>query len=241
MGGLDRRAKGRSRRLHVRRSFRHPLRKLSTDYLHEAWERLSSALREYGLRPTDLSWGYINTFGSDHPDSPIVGTGWVSRDLADYVDARLGSRARDERYKYVGDRLSLESPALRLSDSYRSIRWDFPLEDFSTALRLVEHICLSEVTDWSPPYILKEHAHTGGHRLVEEDVRHPIFHEPIEPWVKVAQAINDDKQDELDAALKDARRAYPPLGYSIMLRGYKSFVEQPWERDDTYRVRLPDP
>lgn len=86
---------------------------------------------------------------------------------------------------------------------------------------------------------MHEHLHTGNLHHLRDGSRKPILSEPTEPWLKVAKAIFDDDQKKLDAGLEEACGSYPPLGYSIILRGFKSFLEQSWGEDEAYRVRLP--
>lgn len=119
------------------------LRRLSTDYIREAYERLSSALDEHRLRPNDLSWGSINTFGQMSPDNPIAGMGWVS-DKTMHLDSPW---TPDTQYVRLGDDLSSRSPALRFWDSYRSLKWNVSPEDFEMALRLLELCCLDEISN----------------------------------------------------------------------------------------------
>ena len=48
-----------------------------------------------------------------------------------------------------------------------------------------------------------------------------------EPWRKVAAAIEVGSQQHIELALAEAQAAYSPLGYSILIRGFKKYLSNP--------------
>jgi hypothetical protein len=45
-----------------------------------------------------------------------------------------------------------------------------------------------------------------------------------EPWRKFAMALEEGDQQPLNSALAEARSAYSPLGYHILVRGYTKYL-----------------
>jgi hypothetical protein len=189
------------------------LRSLSEDYLQAAWLRLDSALKRYQLRPGDISWGYFYRSDLRLPgavlDLPSDYFGWSSKELENF-DA-------DSRFGQIDEDLAQGSPSMRCVVTWKSVKWRIPPDDYAMGLRIVELISGLEPTDWAPDVVLQP----------GRDV--------TEPWVKVAQAIRDDDQQELDRALAEVKEAYTPTGYRMVVRGYGTYVY----RDDSLHVRLP--
>jgi len=181
------------------------LRYISVGYLREAWERLSTILAEYQMRPTDLSWGWLHsgeTYISDKKlASPSNYTGWISRELK-RVDL-------DSRYQAIDVALANGRPALRCAVSWRSLKWNIAPDDYLLGLRLVEALSTDEITDWAPAYLLQEADTTTG------------------AWIEIAQAIHILDQVALDRAIAHAHATYSPLGYQIVVCGFAAFLHQP--------------
>lgn len=200
--------------------FEQILRKISADYLREAWERLSIVLGRHRIeQPDDLSWGHMHAGETEVPgatgSAPSGFTGWTSRRLVRF----------DEHPKYarVDEELGAGTPKLRCAVTWRSSRWMIAPDDYGTALRLIEELWTGEPSGWAPVWLLGSLAD----RPEQEGA-----------WLKVARAIRDDDQWHLDQALAEARAQYSPLGYCILLRGFEGYVDN-WK--DNFAVRVPPP
>jgi hypothetical protein len=144
-------------------SFDTILRQLSEDYLRAAWQRLKEALDQYGVAPTDLSWGYLHSglthVPGFHVPSPSDYTGWTSEELWNFdEDSRSVKLDRDLRAGH---------PALLCAVTSRSLKWRIPPDDYALALTLIEALWTDEVSEWSPQWI----------------VQHP--EEADEPWRRI--------------------------------------------------------
>jgi hypothetical protein len=182
------------------------LRKLNIEYLENAWLQLLPILKRYQITPSDLSWGYL------HPsETHIAGTslfapnqylGWSSIDL--WLANREGQY--EDIYREIDNDLNQISPSIRYATTWRSVKWHIAPENFAKGLEIIEVQCTSEPSFWAPKPILQ------------------VGYDPTEPWVQVAQAMLGSDQQLLDHALDEARAAYTPLGYRILLRGYATYA-----------------
>ncbi len=164
--------------------------------------------------PEDISWGSL------HP-----GVATISRvvlaapgDFVGWTSPRLGDFDRDSRFEWVNEQLMGGSPVLRYGASYRSHKWRIAPDDAKRALRLVEALSTDEVTEWAPAVVLEHKAETG-------------------PWLDLAHAILAENQQEVDRAVAEAKAAYSPVGYRIVVRGYRAYLTQPGIESN---IRLPD-
>jgi hypothetical protein len=177
-------------------------RGIDADYLRGAWYRLGAVLSRHGIQAGDLSWGcmhpgetYIPGEGRDEPCRFI---GWTSRELASF-DA-------DAAYGAVDEALSRGSPVLRCAVTWRSVKWRIAGDD-ALGLRLFEALATDEPSEWSPDVVL----------ATERD--------ESEPWVRAALAVRAGDQRLLDEALASAARAYTPVGYRMVVRGYQAYAD----------------
>ncbi len=231
-------------------SFDLVLRHLSADYLSAAWGRLYSCLRRYGVGLDDLSWGWLHggetrIVGLEQP-APSDFTGWTTLRLDRF---RFDE---DPRFVQMDDELKVGSPALRCGCTWRSKKWNIAPDDFPLALHLIEALWTDEPTGWGPNTVLgdqerimnlwgkvsaakvegnvAEHdkywaqaqaAYTSPEYRLHDEAR------LSEPWRKVAAAIEVGSQQHIELALAEAQAAYSPLGYSILIRGFKKYLSNP--------------
>lgn len=219
------------------------LRHLSAEYLSAAWKRLHPVLSRYGVEPDNLSWGWLHNgetriSGLEQP-APSDFTGWttVHLDRIPFTDDALIAQLDKD--------LREGCPALRCAATWRSKRWMIAPDDFPLAMRLIHELWTDDSTEWSPHTILWGHKRvmdkfrgttvqareiytTDEDRLQDAEVL-------AEPWRKVAAAIEAADQPQLVRALAEARATYSPLGYSILLRGFRTYVQAA----DNVEVHLP--
>jgi hypothetical protein len=193
------------------------LRKLSVDYLQNAWQQLNAILRKYKVMPSDLSWAYLHPGETHVPGTfdfaPHQYLGWCSIDL--WLANREGQY--DDLYRKIDTKQKQVSPSVRYAITWRSVKWHIAPENFAKGLEIVEVMCTSEPSYWAPELILQ-----SGYDIAE-------------PWVQVAQAMLGPDQQLLDRALNEARASYTPLGYRIVLRGYATYAYG----DPAIRVQIP--
>lgn len=174
------------------------LRNISTEYLSQAWERLASILETNQIDADDLSWGFLHPGETYIPsittNSPLNFIGWTSRRLADFN--------RDSRYSRINEELKNGYPSLCCTVTWRSLKWRIAPDNYELALRLIEALCTDEISDWSPHVILE--AGEAENSL----------------WHKIAKAILDDHQQQLNQTLAQAKSLYSPLGFRIIARGF---------------------
>jgi hypothetical protein len=183
------------------------LRQLSADYLRDAWTHLAAVLRQHGVEPGSLSWGWFHPgetgISGITTSEPHQFVGWTSRELAYFYT--------EPRFAQMDDELKQMTPMLRCAASWRSLKWRIAPDDYPMALRLIEALCTDELSDWSPAWVLEHHAETE------------------EPWVKVSKALYNRDEHQVRNALAEARAVYTPLGYRIMRRAYAGAAEsQPY-------------
>lgn len=190
------------------------LRRLSETYLCDLWDRLRAALESFGIKVSDLSWGYMHSGETRVPGhgvlAPIDFVGWTSRQLATFD--------RDARYGDLDEALRSGQPALACAVTWRSLKWHIAPDSFALALRLIEALATDEATFWAPEWILGDVSNPG------------------EPWLKVAAAIRADCQRDVDDALAEASDAYTPLGYRVLVRGNMAYLALD---PDKHTVHLP--
>lgn len=177
------------------------LRNISEDYLQAAWVRLSAVLKRDSIICDDLSWGWMHpgeTWVRDNISSPYDFIGWTSCNLAEI--------GRTELYDRLDMELKVGEPSLRCTFTWRSFKWSIAPEDYQLALKLIEYLCTEEVSNWSPDFVLE--------KIVE----------PTEIWLKMAKAIRDNNQQWLDVMVNEARHAYSPIGFRIVIEGYKTYL-----------------
>lgn len=182
------------------------LQKISEDYLREAWSQLTIVLQRYQLQSFGLSWGWFHPGVSNTPglkeQAPHSYLGWSSLKLADFY--------LDERFTQINQELLALTPKLRCIVSSRSQKWRIEPTDYKLALRFIENMCTEDVTDWVPKFVLEDNQNV------------------INPWVNIARAILNEDQSQLDLALGEAKANYSSLGYQILVRGYKGYLEPRW-------------
>ncbi len=182
------------------------LRKLSAEYLQTAWQQLGTVLQRFHVTPSDLSWGYLHPGYTRVPGiirfAPHHFIGWSS------IELLLANHegVHDDLYREVDEELIKLSPIVRCAATYRSVKWHIAPENFAKGLEIVEVMCTSEPSSWAPERILRN------------------GHDRSEPWARVAEAVLQNDQLVLDRALNEARAAYTPLGYRIVLRGYATYA-----------------
>lgn len=196
------------------------LRNISEDYLQAAWTRLSAVLKQHRIIPNDLSWGWMHPGETGLPDadrvskdtsSPSDFIGWTSCDLSEIW--------RAEECDRLDMKLKVGEPSLRCTATWRSLKWSIAPEDYQLALKLIEYICTDEVSDWHPDVVLEKIA------------------EPTEIWRKIAEAIRNSNQQCLDVMVDEARHVYSPIGYRIVIQGYKTYLHR---GDYEGKVTLPE-
>lgn len=185
------------------------LRNISEDYLQAAWTRLSAVLKRHSIICDDLSWGWMHPGETGLPNadrvpkdtsSPSDFIGWTSCDLSEIW--------RTEECDRLDMELKVGEPSLRCTATWRSLKWSIAPEDYQLALKLIEYICTDEVSDWHPDVVLEKIA------------------EPTEIWRKIAEAIRDSNQHRLDVMVDEARHAYSPIGFRIVIQGYKTYLHR---------------
>jgi hypothetical protein len=190
------------------------LREISPDYLQAAWKQLDAGLTRQQLVIPDLAWGYLHSGLTDIPGieshAPSDFTGWSSQKLAYWTHRHWTTIYEDSQLGSLDDELGHGHPALRLAQTSESHQWRIAPGDGTLAIRLVEALWTDETSDWAPEWLLKEQVPNG------------------EPWLEIAQAIQDDDQCRLDWAAKIARQQYTPFGYRIMAHGYGQYLDQ-WQ------------
>lgn len=195
------------------------LRKLSEEYLAEAWSKLGFYLEKYQTKATDLSWGWAHpgetSLGNYTEkrlfDEPHYFIGWTSQELAEFY--------QENKYDLLDQDLKKLQPQLRCIATWRSLKWKIASTDFRLGLRLIEYLCIADLTNWSPNIVLAENRQTN------------------DLWLKVAKAYGRGDQIQLNLACHEAKAAYSPAGYRIVmlalasLNGYR--IEEP-------KLQIPD-
>jgi hypothetical protein len=179
------------------------LRNISVEYLQAAWDRVVSIISQYKIEAHDLTWGAFHP-GETHVSgrsehTPLDFIGWSSRELIN-IDQRPDFHQIDETLKNG-------LPSLRCVITWRSLKWRFASDNFALGLRLVEAWSTDEIAFWDPQYFIQDML--GSNEL----------------WRLMAKAIVDNDQKLLDDALKDARSTYSPIGYKIVVKGYRIFLK----------------
>jgi hypothetical protein len=195
------------------------LRNLSEEYLEKAWNRTHSLLKQHEVNPGDLTWAFFHGGETHVPGlrlrsslmSPGDYIGWSSRELYNFDYKGI--------YSQLDSDLRKEFPKIACIHTWRSLKWRIPPNHFAKALRLIEALCIDEATDWSLDHVLQE----GRSR--------------DEPWVKIAQALRNNDQRELDVTLEEAKATYTPIGYRVVLQGYTAYARH---GVDDIKVRLPN-
>lgn len=190
---------------------------IGIDYIRDAWLRLVRILSEYEIASEDLSWGILHP-GESHVsacrwDDPCRFIGWTSPQLMDF-DTHPQREA-------VEGALTRGLPRLGCGVTWRSLRWRIGGDEYALGLRLFEALATDEYTEWAPEVVLA------------------VPRDDSEAWVRVAHAVKDRDQVRLDQAFRDAARAYSPVGYRIVVRGYQAYADG-WELGLRFPV-LSDP
>lgn len=235
------------------------LRHLSADYLRASWNRLHPLLQRYGVEPDDLSWGWLHGGETRIPGlaqpAPSDFTGWTTLHLEHFC------RDDDPRGAQLDDALQAGTPALRCACVWRSKKWRIAPDDVPLALRLIDALWTDEPSVWSPLAILWDQerimdlwrraskALVGGNMAEHQRYvaqAQAAYTSPeyrlrdaarlAEPWRKVAAAIEAGSQQQLERTLAEAQAAYSPLGYGILIRGFKTYV---FHAADDVSVHLP--
>ena len=224
------------------------LHHLSEGYLRAAWERLSSILQRYAVVADGLTWGWLHGGVTEVPGmtlpAPSDFTGWTSPRLARFYE--------NSTFEQLDNDLRAASPVLRCACTYRAHYWRIAPDDFTTGLRLIEALWTDDPADWSPSSVLLDQQHllalnrqfgaayqrgdqVEADRFWAEEsaVRASVSPEYRltdsqglnEPWRKIARALHERDQQQLRNALAAAQRAYSPLGYRILLRGYANTLD----------------
>jgi hypothetical protein len=195
-------------------SFDTLLRRISVEYLGQAWSRLSGVLKKYRLQPDDLSWGSLHPGETSVPglmEAPSNFTGWTSLRLQHFFD--------EAYYAELDNELGHGTPSLRCATTWRSLKWRIAPDAYPIAMRLIEALWTDEYSEWAPAHVL--HA----------------SHQPNGPYIAIARAILGDDQQQLDRAVEDAHAQYSPVGYRIVIRGYRAYIQV---SSGNGAVRLPE-
>jgi len=197
------------------------LRKISTEYIEKAWTSLRPVLEKSNLLNDDLTWGWMHPGHSDVNEvnrwEPHRFLGVVSRDLPWKTRGQL---------EEVDKQTRTLTPPFAYSETHRAYKWNIHPGDSAHALRLVEMMCLGEVADWTPSWILSE---AIGQRAL---------------WHRLAEAIQSNDQNALDTLMGDANREYSEVGYRILRQGFQLYLSA-WadqvdeSGDAVVRVALP--
>ena len=189
------------------------LRNVSEDYLRAAWERLTRVLEQSRTVAKDLSWGWMHPGETgfrgetglrgegripEYPPNPSHFVGWTSCELSDIW--------RSDEDLPLDEALKFGEPCLRCTCTWRSLKWKIAPNNFSLALKLVESICVDDISDWHPDVLLGKVAN------------------PSELWLKFAVVIRENDQRSLNLLLERAEREYTSLGFRILVRGYTTYV-----------------
>ena len=191
------------------------LRKLSEQYLSEAWSQLVFYLEQYHVDPQDLSWGVPHPGETGIPgietSEPHHFIGWTSQKLARFYE--------EDKFSLLDEILSRQTPQLRCIATWRSLKWDIAPTNFRLALRLIEAICTEAEWCWNPTYALSTHKETNY------------------SWLKVVKAINEENQEQLNLALQEAKAEYSALGYRIVMHSIAYLIQHGMENS---MLQLPD-
>jgi len=178
------------------------LRTISAEYVQTAWTSLQPLLEKSNLLNDDLSWGWMHPGHSGvdevNPWEPHRFLGLVSRDLPWKTRGQL---------EEVDKQTRTLTPPFAYSETYRAYKWNIRPDDYAHALRLLEMMCLGEVADWTPSWILSEA--TG----------------PLTLWHRVAEAIQSHNQAKLDRLMEEVDQHYSEVGRRIVRRGFGSYID----------------
>ncbi len=179
-------------------------RSVGEDYVRDAWSHVSEVLDRQGMAANDLSWGAM------HPGVTVVaGGGREWRDPGRYLgwtSLLLYGFDADARWGAVDEELSRHSPQLRCAVTWRSHQWSIAGDEIALGLRLFEAMTTDDITVWSPSNIFA------------------VPRDESESWIRAAAAIRDGDQWRLDRALAEAGRIYSPIGYRIVVRGFRAYA-----------------
>jgi len=171
------------------------LRQISAEYLQSFCDRVNVAIRAFRLELPDLSWGIIHC-GTRIPKKPPSPKDFIG------LTSRLFYTVDDDVMQRINVALPQDSPAAYCMALWRSLKWRIAPDDYHLALQLIEALCTDELTEWVPANVLSSHPQAN------------------EPWVKLARAIRNDDQRQLDQAAHEAKDSYSRLGYRIVARAY---------------------
>jgi len=201
------------------------LRDLSPAYLGAAWNRLTACLNRHDLAFPDLSWGWLHPGEATIPghtvDAPSDFTGWTSLTFGRWSDWPLYRAAEDVRLQPIEQELGQGAPVLRITWTWRSKQWRIAIGNYPLALQLLDSIWTDEPSDWDPETLLGQP------------------HQAHEPRMRVAQAIVDGDQQQLDREVERAQQVYSPWGYHVMVRGFTGCVALQ-RRYDYLTLPMPD-
>ena len=179
-------------------------RGIGEDYVRDAWSHVCQVLGRHRMSVVDLSWGAM------HPGVTMVaGGGGDWRDPGRYLGWTswlLNKFDEDARWGAVDEELRHRSPQLRCAVTCRSHQWRIAGDEIALGLRLFEAVATDDITAWNPSHIFE------------------VLRDESEPWIRAAVAIRDVDQRRLDQALAEAGRIYSPIGYRVVVRGYRAYA-----------------
>jgi len=171
------------------------LKKISVEYLQEAWSQVEPIIKCYNIDPPDLSWGWCHPGETGIPGitvfEPHQWLGWTSQLLYRFYE--------EDRFSLADKELNALTPNLRCVATWRSHKWRIAPTNFTLALRLIEAMCTDEPSEWHPPFILAENQKINN------------------PWLNLARAVLNEDQPQLDIAVEEAKEVYSPAGYRIVI------------------------
>ncbi len=171
--------------------FEELLRNISEDYLRAAWDRVLGVLEQNQVFATDLSWGWMHPGETGFPgEGKLPDYSSAPSDYIGWTSCSLSEMWRSDEDRLLDEALNFGKPRLRCTTTWRSLKWRIAPDDFPLALRLIEAICVDEISDWHADILLE--------RVVN----------PSELWRKFAGAIRDDNQRSLELLLRRAEREY---------------------------------
>lgn len=202
-------------------SFEEILRSLSADYLARAFNNLLPFLEELKVEVNDLGWGWMHPGHTALIDTP---NRWFPSDYLGWTSPMLTPPGPpyDPREVELDARLRELSPSLRLTFTYRGGCWKIPPRDFHLGLRFIEWSCTEEVSDWYPNWVLQTDKQVS---IWLPDSARPSY-DDLDVWKRIALALRQNNQHQLDVILDAAQNTYSPDGYRLIYRGYRNCIER---------------
>lgn len=172
------------------------LKQISEEFLERAYEKLRSRTATVDADLSDLQYGWLHP-GLAHLDcemNPVSYFGWITGNTYAH---------ESQAEKNVADHiaaLSKESPKIAWGASHRAYKLAISPTDHASALRACVEYSVSEVSIWSPRYLLEESSPTG-------------------LWKDLLIAQRDTDQAKMDELLDQAKDHYTTIGLEILSNG----------------------